>query len=123
MAKILMIDDDERMLKLYSSYLEIDGHKVTSLKNGKNGLEIAIQEVPDLILLDVMMPSVDGAEVSKSLSEHPKTKHIPVIFLTALVREEEVEAHHGVIGGQKYISKATPRDKFVAKVKEILAGK
>lgn len=120
MAKILIIDDDLRLLKLYSGILEIEGYKVLIASNGKDGFELAILETPDLILLDVMMPHLDGAEVAQSLSENEKTKTIPVVFLTSLVQEDEVDNSQGQIGGRKYISKSTPKEKFVSMIKEIL---
>lgn len=123
MAKILMIDDDQKLLALYSQILRIEGFKVLTATEGKRGIEIATSEIPDLILLDVMMPEVDGTKVFETLAENSKTAKIPVVFLTSLVREDEVEAKGGNIGGRKYLSKATPRDKFVIKVKEFLAGK
>ena len=70
-----------------------------------------------------MMPTLDGTRVHEALSQNDKTKDVPVVFLTALVREEEVEASGGKIGGLDYISKSTPKDKFVKQVRDILARK
>ncbi len=123
MSKILMVDDDQKLLALYSQILKMEGFEVLTAGDGRKGIELAVRESPDLILLDVMMPDVDGAKVFESLEENPETKKIPVVFLTALVREDEVEANNGYIGGHQYISKSTPREKFVSKVKELLAGK
>lgn len=120
MAKILIVDDDEKALKLYSNILEIAGYKVVSASNGKQGFELAVSETPDLILLDVMMPSTDGTEVFQSLSQNAKTKDIQVIFLTSLVQEDEVEQDGGKIGGRRYISKSSPKEKFIARIQEIL---
>jgi DNA-binding response OmpR family regulator len=122
MAKVLLIDDDAMLLKLYSEILSKDGISVLTANDAKKGFDLAAAEVPDLILLDIMMPEVDGTKVHESLSRNEKTKGIPIVFLTALVKEEEVEAGGGKIGGLNYISKSTPKGKFVAKVKEILSG-
>ncbi|MDD4879060.1 MAG: response regulator [Candidatus Omnitrophica bacterium] len=123
MAKILMIDDDAMVLKLYSEILSKEGHEVLTSSDAKKGFDLAISQVPALILLDIMMPTVDGTRVHEALSQNDKTKDIPVVFLTALVREEEVAASGGKIGGLDYISKSTPKDKFVSQVSDILARK
>jgi CheY-like chemotaxis protein len=122
MAKILIVDDEERMLRLFSEILLREGYNVVVASDGKKGAELALSESPDLILLDVMMPSVDGTQVFDGLSKDPRTKNIPVAFLTALVREEEIESTSGKIGGHEYISKSTPKDKFVQRVKGLLSG-
>ncbi len=123
MAKILMIDDDAMVLKLYSEILSKEGFDVLTSSDAKKGFDLAISQAPNLVLLDIMMPTVDGTRVHEALSQNDKTKDIPVVFLTALVREEEVAASGGKIGGLDYISKSTPKDKFVKQVRDILAGK
>ncbi len=123
MAKILMIDDDAMVLKLYSEILSKEGFDVLSSSDAKKGFDLAVSQAPSLVLLDIMMPTVDGTRVHEALSQNDKTKDIPVVFLTALVREEEVAANGGKIGGLDYISKSTPKDKFVKQVKDILARK
>jgi DNA-binding response OmpR family regulator len=123
MAKILMIDDDVMVLKLYSEILKNEGFEVVSSNDAKKGLDLAVSQAPDLILLDVMMPDVDGTRVHECLSQDAKTKAVPIIFLTALVKDEEVAASGGKIGGLDYISKSTPKDIFLKRVKDILAGK
>ncbi|MDD5072619.1 MAG: response regulator [Candidatus Omnitrophica bacterium] len=123
MAKILMIDDDAMVLKLYSEILSKEGFEVLTSSDAKEGFDMAVSQSPSLVLLDIMMPTVDGTRVHEALSQNDKTKDIPVVFLTALVREEEVAASGWKIGGLDYISKSTPKDKFIARVKDILAGK
>lgn len=123
MAKILIVDDEERMLKLFSEILLREGLGVLTASDGKSGFELAVSESPDLILLDIMMPSVDGAQVLDNLSKDARTKNIQVAFLTALVREEEVASGKGKIGGHEYISKSTPKEKFIQRVKELLSRK
>ncbi len=123
MAKILIIDDDVMMLKLYSEILWKEGFEVLTASDAKKGFDLAVSHIPDIIFLDIMMPDVDGTRVHECLSQNANTKNIPVVFLTALVKEAEVEASGGKIGGLAYISKSTPKEKFVMKVKEILSGK
>ena len=121
MAKILIVDDQEAVLKLYSTILMKAGYEVVTAAGAKKGFELAASAKPDLILLDVMMPSVDGTEALETLSANPATKHIPVIFLTSLIRENEVEEAQGDIGGHEFISKSTPNDKVVARIKKALS--
>ena len=120
--RILIIDDDENILKLYSSILRRERYEVLMASNANNGFALAVSAQPNLILLDVVMPSADGGQAVKNLSENASTKTIPVIFLTSMVQEEEVEATRGKIGGHEYISKSTPIPKFIAMVKKALSG-
>ncbi len=119
-AKILIVDDEERLLTLYSAILRKEGYEVLATPDARKACDLAGSAQPDLILLDLMMP-VDGVDTFGLLAEHPRTKHIPVIFLTSLVQESEVEAGRGKIGGREYISKSTPMPRFVAMVKEALS--
>lgn len=121
MNKILIVDDDERLLTLYSAILRKEGYEVLTTANARKALELAVSAQPNLILLDVMMPSLDGGDAFGYLSGNSSTKKIPVIFLTSLVSEDEVEAGKGKIGGREYISKSTPMPKFVVTVKEALS--
>ena len=121
MNKILIVDDDERLLTLYSTILRKEGYEVLTTADARKALELAVSAQPNLILLDVMMPSLDGGGAFGYLSGNSSTKTIPVIFLTSLVSEDEVEAGKGKIGGREYISKSTPMPKFVVTVKEALS--
>ncbi len=120
--KILIVDDDEKLLKLYSAILTKEGYDVLTVSDGKKGRDLAVSAKPDLILLDVMMPGLDGGEVCEQLAENLITKSISVVFLTSLVGEEEVERGKGNIGGREYISKSTPKEKLIARIKKILSG-
>ena len=122
MAKILIVDDEDRYLKLYSSILMRKGYEVLTASGAKKGFDLAVSAQPDLILLDVLMPSADGVKAFEYLAENAKTKRIPVIFLTSLITEEEVEAARGTIGGREYLSKSTPLEKFVARVTKALSN-
>ncbi len=121
MTKILLVDDEESVLTLYSTILRREGYEVLTVTNAKTAFELAVSEQPNLILLDVMMPAPDGGNAFRYLSGSASTKHIPVIFLTSLVEEDEVEAGKGKIGGREYISKSTPMMKVIATVKEALS--
>ena len=108
MAKILVVDDEEKFTKLYSTILMKEGYEVTTASGAQKGFDLAVSMQPNLILLDIMMPSINGAEALETLSEDERTKHIPVIFLTSLIKEGEVDDAQGEIGGREYISKSAP---------------
>ena len=90
--KILVIDDDKVLLQMVSIHLEHWGYRPFTASNGEEGLRLADQEQPALILLDVLMPSMKGREVCAHLKENPKTQKIPVIFLTAMKMPEHIKA-------------------------------
>jgi len=122
MAKILIVDDDAKELELYQDILLSQGFDVLTAANGEDGLKLAIENTPDLILLDVMMPKKDGGKVSQDLLRNDKTKNIPVIYLTSIITEEEVKAQHGVVSGRFIISKSSSRAELVQRIKEVLAS-
>jgi len=83
MARILVVDDDKDIVDLVSFLLTQIGHQVIEAFNGREALERAFAEHPDLIILDIMMPEMDGYTVNARLTEQESTRHIPVIILTA----------------------------------------
>lgn len=89
--KILTIEDHGDIRRLIAMTLEFEGHTVIEVPNGEDGLSAARSKKPDAILLDVMMPGMDGAEVCKMLKMDAATKHIPVIMISAVSDENKVE--------------------------------
>ena len=122
MAKILLVDDDRLMVKMYQGKFEDDGYEVAVATNGELGIDKALEFKPDLILLDIMMPKVNGLEMIKRIKEKETTKKIPVILLTNVGSEED--AKHGLsLGAVAYLVKAHYDVKdIVKKVKEVLHG-
>lgn len=120
MAKILVVDNDAGITTLYRDILKHEGFEVFVADNGRDGLDLAVKKNPNLILLDVMMPQVDGAETARSLLENEKTKKIPIIFLTSAVTEEEALKSSGNIGGRTYISKSMKRADFIKIIRQAL---
>jgi len=84
--KIMVVEDDVCLLKLESVVLTTNGYQVCAMSNGREALNCIESEMPDLVLLDVMMPGVDGYEVCRQIKSNPLTSHIPVVLLTALRR-------------------------------------
>ena len=97
-SKIMVVEDDESLLELECMLLTSHGYQVSGMHNGEEALECLEREMPDLVLLDVMMPGVDGFEVCRQIKSNPMTSHIPVILLTAkkgiedMVKGEAVKA-------------------------------
>jgi CheY-like chemotaxis protein len=104
--KILIVDDEATITRLLKLNLESSGdYEVREENEGLKAVDAARQFKPDLILLDVMMPDMDGGDVAAQLQSDRLLKKIPIIFLTAAVKKEELTASGGVIGGFPYIAK------------------
>ena len=104
MKKIFVIEDDEILRENLESLLEIEGYKVFSSEEGKTGLELIKEILPDLIICDIMLPDTDGYEIAKSLKSSESTKYIPFIFLTA--RSEMKDLRLGMnLGADDYLAK------------------
>ncbi len=101
---VLVADDDPDILALVRFRLERDGYEVLSAPDGETALDLALARTPDLALLDVMMPRLDGYEVTRRLREHGPTTTIPIILLTARVQEPDVERGFEA-GADDYVTK------------------
>jgi DNA-binding NarL/FixJ family response regulator len=113
MKKILVIEDHAMMRRNVLVILEMEGYRVASASNGREGLALAISEHPDLILCDVMMPELDGHAVLTALRTDPQTANIPFIFLTA--KGEKSDQRAGMnLGADDYLTKPITRNDLVA---------
>ncbi len=109
MRKIMVVDDDRNLASLTKMALVSQGYEVTTIHDGLRVVEEVKKEKPDLILMDIMMPKINGGEVVKSIRKNPDLKSIPVIFLTGLVSEDEDFGSVGVnIEGEKFQSLGKP---------------
>ncbi len=112
---ILLVDDTPNNLQVLFSYLEEQGFKVLLAEDGESALQIAQSQAPDLILLDVLMPEIDGFETCRQLKAQSSTRDIPVIFLTAL--SETVNKVQGFkLGGVDYITKPIEQEEVLARI-------
>ena len=122
MIKILIVEDDPLMSRMYQKIFKFEGYEVEMAGNGEEGLEKAKKEKPTLILLDVMMPKMNGLQTLEKLKLDSDTKAIPVIMLTNLAGQQDAETALAK-GAVKYIVKSQYEPKQVTNmVKEILAG-
>lgn len=119
MSKILVTDDEKDVVELLKFLLEKDGHKVITAYNGKDALALANENMPDLLLLDVMMPEMDGYTVQTKLLDNPKTREIPIIILTAKGQLRDVFAMSANV--KAYIEKPFDPKTLRSKIAESLA--
>ena len=117
MAKnILVVDDEKRILSLLEAYLEQQGFQVTTATNGKEAIYIARQEKPDLIILDIMMPEMDGFEFMR---QHRKERETPIILLTAKVEEDE-KVIGLELGADDYVTKPFSPRELTSRIRAVL---
>ena len=102
---ILLVEDDEFLAELYATKLNLEGFEVSLAVDGEKGLKLAKEVAPDLILLDIILPKMDGFEVLKGLKSDPSLKKIPVILLTNLSQKDEVQKGLS-LGAKDYLIKA-----------------
>lgn len=119
MKKILIIDDSPDSVFLLQDRLEREGFEIAKAYNGEMGIQKAVDEKPDLILLDIMMPDISGYEVCKTLSSKEETKLIPIILLTALTEADNLKK--GLqLGAFDYIKKPFNRIELIARINSAL---
>ncbi len=117
--KILVVEDEPELVKALEVRLKTQDYEVITALDGEEGLRKAREESPDLIILDIMLPKMDGFKVSRLLKFDERYKHIPVIMLTAKVEKED-EALGGETGADEYITKPFEWEHLAEKVKEHL---
>ena len=116
---VLVADDDEDILDLVVFRLEQANYDVASATNGAEALTLARERIPDLAILDVMMPKLDGYEVTRQIRAHDETRDMPVILLTARVQEADVTRGFEA-GADDYIKKPFSPQELRARVQSIL---
>lgn len=120
--RILVVDDEEDLLELVNYNLSKEGYRVQCVGTGEEALEEARQSLPDLIVLDLLLPHVDGLEVCRLLKSDPKTASIPIIMLTA--KSEEADVVAGLeLGADDYLTKPFSPRVLLARIKALLRRK
>ena len=119
MAKVLIVDDSQTETKRFTQFLDKHGHEVITADCGERGIEVAMAELPDLILMDVVMPGLNGFQATRRLTRDPGTKHIPIIIVTN--KDQETDKVWGRRqGASAYLSKPVPEDLLMETIRQAL---
>jgi len=119
-GKVLVVDDEVNITQILEFSIGAEGFEVISAQNGEEAIEKARREQPDLIILDIMMPKIDGYEACRILKANPLTKNIPVVLLTAKGRD--IDKRLGMeVGATDYIVKPFSPNKLVERIHQLLS--
>ncbi len=119
MAKVLVVDDSRVQKVMMEEYLVDMGHQVVLANNGQEGIDLAKRERPDLILMDIIMPDINGFQAVRKIKQMQETKHIPVVMVsTKSMRVDKIWAERQ--GASDYITKPIDRKEFESKVSAFL---
>lgn len=117
---ILVCDDDELLVELLTYRLENKGYDVSIARNGAEAVSLAVQTVPDAIVLDMMMPVMDGQQVLRRLRDTPKTAHIPVVMLTARKQQDDIIGAFE-LGASDYLVKPFIPEELMTRLARLVA--
>jgi len=120
-GKILVVDDEVNITQILEFSIGAEGYEVVTASNGEEAIDKARREQPDLIILDVMMPKIDGYEACRILKSNPLTKSIPVVLLTAKGRDIDKRLGYEV-GATDYIIKPFSPNKLIDRIHQLLVG-
>ena len=121
--RIMVVDDRARDSQLVKLALERTNNYIVKEENhAKAALATAEAFQPHLILLDVMMPGIDGGELAAAFHAHPQLHAVPIVFLTAMVSKDEVDAGHGLVGGRPFLAKPVVLTEMIACLDRHLKG-
>src|SRR3989338_9819931 len=116
--KILIVEDEKDIIKMLEYNLKKEGFRTISANDGEDAIDLAMREHPDIVLLDLMLPGIDGLEVCKSLKAEKKTKDIPIIMLTA--KSQESDKILGLeLGADDYVTKPFSPRELLARIKAV----
>lgn len=118
--KILIVDDEKDILEMLEKRLSSTGYSVIKADNGKDAIDMAKKEQPDLILLDIAMPGMSGGEVAEKLKYDPDARDIPIVFLTCLFTKEDETAQGHEIYGKVFIAKPYNPEDLLREIKKRL---
>jgi two-component system, OmpR family, alkaline phosphatase synthesis response regulator PhoP len=118
-CKVLLVDDDEQILKSLKIYLELENYQVTTAENGREALDKVREDMPEIMVLDIMMPILDGYQVLEKLKEDPETSRLPVIMLTA--KGQDIDVLKGYkMGASSYMTKPFNLNELVENIEMVL---
>lgn len=119
LGKVFIVEDDQDIAEVLRFNLEHKGYKVIWEENGENAYERIIKDVPDLLILDIALPGISGIEVCRYVKNHPKTKKIPIMILTAKIKKEDREAAIAA-GANAFITKPFTLKEVLYKVSKLI---
>lgn len=117
--RILLVDDEPSLIKIIHKLLTVEGYEVLIAKDGEEALQMARSEKPDLLLLDIKLPKLDGYQVCRQLKEDPQYRQIPIIMLSALAQEQDRERGFQA-GTDAYMPKPFGIQELLDKIKEFI---
>ncbi len=119
MSKVLVVDDSPTEIFQFKDLLEGMGHEVITAENGSEGVERALNDLPDLVLMDIVMPGMNGFQATRKISRAPETQHIPVIIVSS--KDQETDKVWGARQGAKgYITKPVDRGELISVITDLL---
>jgi len=120
MARIMIVDDSPTEIHVLKTMLEKQSYEVISAESGEQGVEMAKAEMPDLILMDIVMPGLNGFQATRQISKAPETANIPIIIVTT--KDQETDRVWGLRQGAKdYLTKPVDEKLLMSKIKELLS--
>ncbi|MDT8409061.1 MAG: response regulator [Wenzhouxiangellaceae bacterium] len=121
MAKVLIVDDSDTYLHTLSKLVKDEGHEVVTASCGEEGVKAAVDNHPDLILMDIVMPDLNGFQATRKISKNPETSKIPIIFVTT--KDQETDRIWGMRqGASDYLTKPVDKKKLIAAINEALGA-
>lgn len=114
---ILLVDDEHDILDPLAAFLRRQGYNVFAVDKGTEGLKLAKKELPHLIVLDLMLPDMDGSDVAAELLNNPSTSNIPIIFLTGILTKSDQAKVGDVVAGRHIIAKPCKSEEILALIK------
>jgi len=121
--RILIVDDEEALARVLQLNIEAAGHyEVRTVNEGGRAMTAAREFRPDLVLLDVIMPDIDGGQVAAEFRQDPRLRSVPIVFLTAVVSKTEVKVHGDTIGGHAFLAKPVAIREVLAMIESKLAA-
>lgn len=117
--RVLVIDDDPNIVDMIELVLIVEGFDVTIANSGQDGLLEALREPPDVIVLDVMMPKIDGWQIAAKLRGHDTLSDVPIVFCTALTDDDSMWKGYEV-GAASYITKPFEPERLIAEIRRVI---
>ncbi|NBA96633.1 twitching motility response regulator PilH [Pseudomonas sp. R5(2019)] len=121
MARVLIVDDSQTEIYTLTQMLKKHGHEVLTAENGADGVALACQEKPDAVLMDIVMPNLNGFQATRQLTKDPQTSHIPVIVITTK-GEESDKIWATRQGAKAFLTKPFEEDNLIQVLNSVLAG-